>query len=175
MKCAFTGRPYTVYGYKAKQVRDNIHSSDLISAFDVFYQRPRVAEIYNIGGGRFSNCSMLEAIALCEEIVRPKSQIGHIQEGSRRGDHIWWISDVSRFMSHYPEWKQVYDIPRILKEIHGQKSDSLGKRMQKDGKRNVLGVLIDAVDYKEGAVEAILRSAHGARHFQVLRLPSTVL
>jgi CDP-paratose 2-epimerase len=119
MKCVVTGRPYTVYGYKAKQVRDNIHSSDLIRAFDAFYLRPRVAEIYNIGGGRFSNCSMLEAIALCEEIAGRKLDWSY-QEGNRRGDHIWWISDVSRFAAQYPEWKQIYDIPRILKEIHEQ-------------------------------------------------------
>jgi CDP-paratose 2-epimerase len=119
MKCVVSGRPYSVYGYKAKQVRDNIHSADLIRAFDAFYARPRFAEVYNMGGGRFSNCSMLEAIAMCEEISGRNLHWSYVEE-NRRGDHIWWISDVSRFMSHYPEWRQVYDIPKILKEIYEQ-------------------------------------------------------
>lgn len=116
MKCALTHTPYTVFGYKGKQVRDNIHSADLIAAFDAFYTSPRVAEVYNIGGGRFSNCSMLEAIGLCEGLT------GHpvtwsYSETNRVGDHIWWISDNGRFASHYPAWKQQYDVPAILEEI----------------------------------------------------------
>jgi CDP-paratose 2-epimerase len=117
MKCAVTGTPYTVFGYKGKQVRDNIHSADLIRAFHEVFKRPRTGEVYNIGGGRQSNCSMLEAIQLCQEISGRKLDWRYV-EGNRKGDHIWWISDLSRFRSHYPEWKQVHTIPSILKEIY---------------------------------------------------------
>jgi CDP-paratose 2-epimerase len=117
MKCAALGQPYTVFGYKGKQVRDNIHSADLIRAFDEFARAPRSAEVYNIGGGRFSNCSMLEAISLCEEITG-RAMSWKYAEANRAGDHIWWISDTSRFRTHYPRWRQEYDVPGILREIH---------------------------------------------------------
>ncbi|MBK7896472.1 MAG: NAD-dependent epimerase/dehydratase family protein [Anaerolineaceae bacterium] len=117
MKCAVLGEPYTVFGYKGKQVRDNIHSSDLINAFYEFYQSPRIAEVYNIGGGRFSNCSMLEAIQLCEGITNHKLNWKY-SEQNRKGDHIWWISDNRKFLNHYPNWQQNYDIPHILQEIY---------------------------------------------------------
>ena len=117
MKCAVTGAPYTVFGYKGKQVRDNIHSADLIRAFHEVFKSPRVGEVYNIGGGRHSNCSMLEAIQLCQEISGRKFNWRYA-DGNRKGDHIWWISDLSRFQSHYPEWKQVHNIPTILEEIY---------------------------------------------------------
>jgi CDP-paratose 2-epimerase len=116
MRCAMTGTHYTVFGYKGKQVRDNIHSADLIRAFDAFFRRPRVAEVYNIGGGRESNCSLLEAINLCEEISGRPLKWSY-SEKNRIGDHIWWISDLSRFKSHYPEWKIQYNVPQILREI----------------------------------------------------------
>lgn len=117
MKCAATGVPYTVFGYKGKQVRDNIHSADLINAFYEFYKAPRSAEVYNTGGGRFSNCSMLEAIKMAEEITG-KEMTYTYSETNRIGDHIWWVSDNSRFASHYPNWKMKYDVPEILKEIY---------------------------------------------------------
>lgn len=117
MKCAATGTPYRVFGYKRKQVRDNIHSGDLIRAFDEFFKNPRIGEVYNMGGSRFSNCSMLEAIALCKEITG-REVLWEYAEDNRRGDHIWWISDVSRFQSHYPQWQLTYDVPRILREIY---------------------------------------------------------
>jgi CDP-paratose 2-epimerase len=117
MRCAATGRPYTVMGYRGKQVRDNIHSADLVRAFEAVFRRPRTAEVYNIGGGRASHCSMLEAIALCEEIAgRPMTWT--YREAPRVGDHIWYISDLTRFRSHYPEWTLRYDVPAILREIH---------------------------------------------------------
>ena len=119
MKCTSTGAPYTVYGYAGKQVRDNIHSADLIRAFDEFFKNPRVAEVYNIGGSRFSNCSMLEAIRMSEEIAGRELQWSYTED-NRKGDHIWWISDVSRFQSHYPGWHFTYNVPRILREIHEQ-------------------------------------------------------
>ena len=117
MKCTATGRPYTVFGYKGKQVRDNIHSADLIAAFDAFYRNPRQGEVYNIGGSRFSNCSMMEAIELCEEISGRELDWTY-GEDNRAGDHIWYISDVSKFERHYPDWKLTYDVPAILREIH---------------------------------------------------------
>ena len=119
MRCAMTGNHYEVYGYKGKQVRDNIHSYDLVNAFYHFYQNPRVAEVYNIGGSRFSNCSMLEAIALCEEITGKKMNWSY-SETNRIGDHIWWISDVQKFKAHYPEWDFKYNVEDILKEIFTQ-------------------------------------------------------
>jgi CDP-paratose 2-epimerase len=117
MKCAATGKPYTVFGYKGKQVRDNIHSADLINAFYEFYKAPRSAEVYNTGGGRYSNCSMLEAIHLAQEITGKEMNYTY-SETNRIGDHIWWISDNSRFESHYPNWKMKYNVPQILKEIY---------------------------------------------------------
>lgn len=122
MKCTMTGTPYTVFGYKGKQVRDNIHSADLISAFYEFFKAPRSGEVYNIGGGRFSNCSMLEAIRMCEEITEKKLDYTYAEQ-NRTGDHIWWISDLSRVSEHYPNWRLKYDIPLILLEIfqHNQK------------------------------------------------------
>ncbi|MFZ5625469.1 MAG: NAD-dependent epimerase/dehydratase family protein [Gemmatimonadota bacterium] len=125
MKCAITGRKYTVYGYKGKQVRDNIHSNDLIRCFHEFFKAPRVGEVYNIGGGRFSNCSMLEAIRLSEEITgRPMNW--SYAEANRIGDHIWWISDNGRFERHYPQWHLTYDVPAILREIYEANAERLG-------------------------------------------------
>jgi len=117
MKCTVTGKPYRVFGYKGKQVRDNIHSHDLVEAFWHFFQSPRVAEVYNIGGSRHSNCSMLEAISICEELSGKKIDWSYMED-NRIGDHIWWISDVRKFQSHYPDWRYRYDLRGILKEIH---------------------------------------------------------
>ncbi len=119
MKCTMTGSYYRVYGYKGKQVRDNIHSYDLVNAFYHFYQAPRVAEVYNIGGGRFSNCSMLEAIKLCEAIAGKKLKWSY-EESNRIGDHIWWISDIRKFKKDHPEWDLTYGIRDILEEIFSQ-------------------------------------------------------
>jgi CDP-paratose 2-epimerase len=108
---------YTVYGYNAKQVRDNIHSADLVAAFDAFYTSPRIGEVYNMGGGRASNCSMLEAIALCEEISGRTLQWTY-SDTPRSGDHIWYISDTRKFRAQYPDWRQRYDVRAILEDIH---------------------------------------------------------
>jgi CDP-paratose 2-epimerase len=113
MKCCVTGTPYEVFGYQGKQVRDNIHSFDLIQAFDAFFQAPRSGEVYNIGGSRFSNCSMIEAISASEKIAGRELQWTY-KDTNRQGDHIWWISDVSRFQSHYPHWKLTYNVEAIL-------------------------------------------------------------
>ena len=117
MKCAVTGTPYQVFGYKGKQVRDNIHSSDLVRAFDRFFESPRSAEVYNICGSRYSSCSMLEAIRICEEVAGRKMKWEYVAT-NRMGDHIWWISDISKFQSHYPGYELTYDVKTILREIH---------------------------------------------------------
>jgi CDP-paratose 2-epimerase len=122
MKCVMTGTPYTVFGYKGKQVRDNIHSLDLVNAFFHFYQAPRMGEVYNIGGGRFSNCSMLEAIGLCENIVGKKLKWTYA-DANRNGDHIWWISDVRKFRQHYPNWQCKYDLQDILLQMLQNNAD----------------------------------------------------
>jgi len=116
MKCTLTGEPYTIFGYKGKQVRDNIHSFDLVNAFYHFYQNPRSGEVYNIGGSRHSNCSMLEAIAICEELSGKKLDYSYTDD-NRSGDHIWYISDVRKYQSHYPDWHYKYDLRRILEDI----------------------------------------------------------
>jgi CDP-paratose 2-epimerase len=119
MKCAATGTPYTIFGYKGKQVRDNIHSSDLIAAFYEFFKDPDYGAVYNIGGGRESNCSMLEAIELCQDITGRKLDYSY-SDDNRSGDHIWYISDLSKFKQRYPNWCITYDVPRILHEIYEQ-------------------------------------------------------
>lgn len=122
MRCAVTGRPYTVFGYKGKQVRDNIHVADVASAFWTFFQNPRSGEVYNLGGGRHSNCSMLEAISMAEELTgRP--MIHSYAEDNRIGDHIWWISDVGKFRSHYPDWTYRHDIKSLMADIHAGVSE----------------------------------------------------
>jgi CDP-paratose 2-epimerase len=124
MKCAITGDPYTIFGYKGKQVRDNIHSYDLVSMFWSFYQKPRSGEVYNTGGGRFSNCSMKEAIAICEAITGNKMNYTY-SDTNRIGDHIWYISDMTKFKSHYPDWKQEYNINMIFEELFKGLSERL--------------------------------------------------
>ena len=116
MKCTVTGQAYTVYGYKGKQVRDNIHSSDLIRAIDLFLQNPKVAAVYNIGGSRYSNCSMLEAINYCEQLAG-KPLNWQYSDDARVGDHIWWISDISKFKKDYPNFELTYGIRDVLEDI----------------------------------------------------------
>ncbi|MFA6357055.1 MAG: NAD-dependent epimerase/dehydratase family protein [Candidatus Omnitrophota bacterium] len=116
IKCVITGRKYVIYGYKGKQVRDNIHSYDLVNAFYHFFKSPRCGEVYNIGGGRFANISILEAIELCQKITGKKLNFEYI-ERNRIGDHIWWISDVSKFRSHYPDWNYKFGIEETIKQI----------------------------------------------------------
>jgi CDP-paratose 2-epimerase len=125
VRCAVTGEPYRVLGYKGKQVRDNIHCSDLVDAFWHVFQAPRCGEIYNIGGGRFANCSMREAIALCEELTGRPMNWSYVDE-NRIGDHIWWISDIRKFESHYPGWRLTYDIRATLAEMHEAMRERFG-------------------------------------------------
>ena len=115
-KCAIHDRPYTVFGYKGKQVRDNIHSHDMAAAIWEIFRKPRIAEVYNMGGSRHSNCSMLEAIALCEKRTRRPVDWTY-SDDARAGDHTWWISDVRRFQAHYPGWRYTYDMDAIMDEI----------------------------------------------------------
>lgn len=117
MLCTVTGRPYTVYGYKGRQVRDNIHSADLVDALYNFYRQPRVGAVYNLGGGRHSNCSMREAIAACEARAGRRLDWRYT-ERSRIGDHIWWISDVRRFKADYPGWRMRYSLDHILDDLY---------------------------------------------------------
>jgi CDP-paratose 2-epimerase len=119
MRCTVEGRTYKIYGYKGKQVRDNIHSSDLVNMFWHFHKAPRPGEVYNAGGGRHSHCSMIEAIALCERIAGRKLKLEYVDE-ARSGDHIWYVSDVRKFAAHYPNWHYEYDLESTLREIHDQ-------------------------------------------------------
>jgi CDP-paratose 2-epimerase len=220
MKCTVTGTPYQVFGYEGKQVRDNIHSADLIRAFYEFFKAPRQGEVYNIGGSRFSNCSMLEAIQHCQEIAGRELNWVY-KEQNRTGDHIWWVSDVGKFRSHYPQWQLQHDIPQILREIHeanverwqpaiaiaqpaaarrvdeqlqvidqsGAPASSraglpkgtfategrLAEAAREDAgapassKKNILGVLVDAVDY-ETTVAKVVAAAEGRKPLAVSAL-----
>jgi len=124
VKCGIEGQPYTIFGYKGKQVRDNLHAYDLVNAFWHVVQAPRTGEVYNIGGGRHSNCSMLEAIAATENLTG-RDLIWSYDENPRFGDHIWWISDVRKFQDHYPEWFYRYDHDAIVSEIHDELCERL--------------------------------------------------
>jgi CDP-paratose 2-epimerase len=119
MRCTVSGKPYTVFGYAGKQVRDNIHSADLVNAFASFQRNPRSGAVYNIGGGRRSNCSMLEAIELCEQISAQELNWS-LNDSHRIGDHRWWISDLEPFERDYPDWTLGYELEDILREIYEQ-------------------------------------------------------
>ena len=116
IKCFISKKPYTIFGYNGKQVRDNIHSYDLVSAFHEFYLNPRIGEVYNIGGSRHSNISMLESINKISNILGTKLDYT-ISKDNRIGDHIWYISDVTKFKEHYPNWTYKYDIDMIINEM----------------------------------------------------------
>ena len=116
VKCALSEKPYTIYGYRGKQVRDNIHSYDLVNAFWHYFQNPIPGAVYNMGGSRHSNCSMLEAIDYTEELTG-KKLLYSMSDQARSGDHIWWISDVRKFQRDYPEWNYKYDLKLIIAEI----------------------------------------------------------
>ncbi len=115
-KCVAQERAYNIYGYKGKQLRDNIHSFDLVNAFWHFYQHPRCGEVYNIGGSRYSNISMNEAVICFEAAFSKKANI-HYSEQNRKGDHIWYISNVNKFKQDYPQWEYAYNIHQIVDEI----------------------------------------------------------
>jgi CDP-paratose 2-epimerase len=122
MRCTMTGEPYTVFGYGGRQVRDNIHSADLVAAFEAFHLAPQTAAVYNIGGGRASNCSMLEAIALCEQIAGRELN-WELSDENRVGDHRWWISDLAPFRRDYPSWDITCDLQSVLREIRDHNAE----------------------------------------------------
>ncbi len=117
MRCAMEHRTYKIYGYKGKMVRDAIHSHDVVAAFEAFFRNPRSAEVYNMGGGRYSNCSHLEAFALAEKITGNEMRTTYLDQ-NRIGDHIWWVGSNERFVKDYPGWKMTYDVPAIMQEIY---------------------------------------------------------
>ncbi len=116
IKCALNEVPYQILGYKGKQVRDNVHSYDLANAFWQFHLNPKCGEVYNIGGSRAINCSILEAITMIQNILR-RSMIYSLSEDHRSGDHIWWVTDVSKFQRDYPKWKYRYGLSEIIQEM----------------------------------------------------------
>lgn len=117
MKCTVTGTPYTIFGYGGKQVRDNIHAHDVVRAFAAFHEAPTAAAVFNLGGGRESNVSMLEAIDMCQRIAG--RELAYTLSGQARvGDHRWWVSDLGEFKAAYPDWKLTFGIEDVLRDIY---------------------------------------------------------
>ena len=116
VKTSLTEKRYSLIGYKGKQVRDNLHSYDLVNSFWEFFKKPTKGEVYNMGGGRYSNCSIVEALDLVENITNIKIK-RKIIKAPRVGDHIWYISNLSKFKKHYPKWKQKYNTKKIIEEL----------------------------------------------------------
>ncbi|PIN91503.1 NAD-dependent epimerase [Candidatus Pacearchaeota archaeon CG10_big_fil_rev_8_21_14_0_10_32_14] len=116
VQCINSEKEYTIFGYKGKQVRDNIHAHDLITAFDHFSHNPKNGEVYNMGGSRHSNISMLEAIDKIQDLTGKKANVKY-SEKAREGDHQWYITDVSKFKRDFPDWDFTYDIDAILEEM----------------------------------------------------------
>ena len=117
VRCAVADRDYTIIGHEGRQVRDNIHAWDLVNAFWHFFETPTASAVFNMGGGRTANCSVLEAIALTEQLTGRPMRHGYRPE-NRAGDHIWWISDTRRFQAHCPGWRLTRGIPDMIQEIH---------------------------------------------------------
>ncbi|MDP3091184.1 MAG: NAD-dependent epimerase/dehydratase family protein [Nitrospira sp.] len=117
IKCNIEGKRYSIYGYKGKQVRDNIHSLDVARFIDAFIAAPRCGEVYNLGGGRGNSCSILEAFDLIKDISGKSMQYDYVEK-NREGDHICYISDLSKIKSHYPGWDITKDLRTVFEEIH---------------------------------------------------------
>jgi CDP-paratose 2-epimerase len=117
MRCTVTGAPYTIFGYKGKQVRDNIHATDVVRAFHAYHRDPKPAAVYNLGGGRQSNVSMLEAIELCQHIAGRELDYT-LSDQARIGDHQWYVSDLSAFKADYPDWGLTFGIEDVVKDIY---------------------------------------------------------
>jgi CDP-paratose 2-epimerase len=128
VKCNVEGREYKVFGYKGKQVRDNIHSEDVAGFMFEFWKSPRVAEVYNLGGGKSNSCSILEAFRMVEDVTGKKMNWQYVDE-NRVGDHICYYSDLRKMRAHYPEWRLVKTLPMIFEEI----SASWKHRLRKSG------------------------------------------
>ena len=116
VKLSLKKKKYSIIGYKGKQVRDNIHSYDLVNCFWEFYKKPKKGAVYNIGGGRYSNCSIIEALEMVESLSNIKIKVEYINK-NRTGDHIWYISNLSKFRKDYPNWKQKYNNKKIIEEL----------------------------------------------------------
>ena len=116
VKISMSKKKYSLIGYKGKQVRDNLHSHDLVNSFWEFFKKPTKGEVYNMGGGRYSNCSIIEALDLVEKIAKISIKRDILRK-PRVGDHIWYISDLSKFKKHYPSWKQKYNTKKIIEEL----------------------------------------------------------
>ncbi len=127
VRAAIMKKTYHIFGYKGKQVRDNIHSYDLVNAFYHFYLSPRIGEVYNMGGSRFSNCSILEGIDIVQEITGEKMDYVY-ENKNRKGDHIWYISSVKKFKEHYPDWDYKYGIRDIITQIYDFQKDLIIKK-----------------------------------------------
>jgi CDP-paratose 2-epimerase len=117
VKCIINDKPYTIFGYKGKQVRDNIHSWDLVNMFWHFHQNPKHGEVYNAGGGRDNSTSILEAIHTINRIAGTNWSNYTISEQNRIGDHIWYISDLRKFKTHYPEWNITISLEETIKQM----------------------------------------------------------
>ncbi len=116
VKTTLKHKKYDLIGYKGKQVRDNIHSNDLVRCFWEYFKKPTKGEVYNVGGGRHSNCSVLEAILLVEKIAKIKVK-KNILKNNRVGDHVWYVSSMRKFKNHYPLWQQKYTSKKIIQEL----------------------------------------------------------
>ena len=116
VKIGLSEKKYSLIGYKGKQVRDNLHSLDLVNCLWEFFKKPKCGEVYNIGGGRFSNCSIIEALELVEKITGITIKKKFIKK-NRIGDHVWYISNTSKFKKDYPNWKQKYNSKKIINEL----------------------------------------------------------
>ena len=116
MKLTSSKKKYTIIGYKGKQVRDNLHSSGLVNCFWEFYKNPKRGEVYNIGGSRYSSCSIIEALNEVESQLKLKIQKKFVPK-NRVGDHIWYITNNKKFKKHYPNWKQKYNTKKIITEL----------------------------------------------------------
>jgi len=117
VKCIVHDQPYSIFGYKGKQVRDNIHSADLVNMFWEFYKNPKKGEVYNAGGGRRNSISVIEAINKIKTISNKKWNFLSITENAREGDHMWYITDFSKFQNDFPQWSISYDIDQIIEQL----------------------------------------------------------
>lgn len=127
VKCVVNNKPYTIFGYKGKQVRDNIHSWDLVNMFWEFHQNPKQGEVYNAGGGRDNSTSILEAIDTINRIAETNWSNYTISEQNRIGDHIWYISNLRKFRTHYPNWNITIDLEETIKQMVEFEKNKLDK------------------------------------------------
>jgi len=124
IKCGLLEIPYSIIGYKGKQVRDNIHSFDLVNAFWLFFKKPKIGQTYNIGGGRSNSISILEIVKYIENMIQKQMNISYEQD-NRKGDHIWWITNFSKFKLDYPSFSIKYDLKDIIEEIYQRQKKEL--------------------------------------------------